>query len=117
VGLLRRTRANTADTASATVDVTAVGLPAGWRIGVARAPDHHDEVTAAAEVASPNAPTRVVTSNVDEVPLGWFPGALVPQNNEHGQRAVTVDCAGVNQVGGIPPRLHADACRRGPSTE
>ena len=117
MGLLRRTRATTADTASATVDVRAVGLPAGWRIGVARARDHHHEVTSAAGIASPNARTGVATSDVGEVPLGWFPAALVPQDNGYGPRAVAVDCGGANRVGGIPPRLHADARRRGPGAE
>lgn len=112
MGLLRRTRANTA---SAAVDVRAEDLPAGWRIEVAR--DHHDEVTSAAGIASPNAPTGVATNDVDEVPLGWFPAALVPQNSGYGPRAVTVACARANQVGGIPPRLHADACRPGSGTE
>jgi hypothetical protein len=117
VGLLRRTSANTADTVSATVNVEAVGLPAGWRIGVAGARCHQDEVKAATEIASPNGPTGVATSDVDEVGLGWFTAVLVPQDNEYEPRAVTVGCAGANQVGRIPPRLHADACRRGANTE
>jgi hypothetical protein len=97
--------------------VTAVDLPAGWRIGAAGARYHHDEVTAAAEIASPYAPTGVATSDDDEVARGWFTAVLVSEEDTYDPHAVEVSCAGANQVGGVPPRRCADGCRQGPSTE
>jgi len=114
VGLLTRRSANTADTVSATVDVKAVDLPAGWRRGVASARDQEDELTAAAEIASP---TCVATSDDDEVALGWFSAVLVPQDDEYDPHAVAVDCAGAGQVDWTPRHLWADARRQGSGTE
>jgi hypothetical protein len=117
VGLSRRQSANAADTVSATVDVKAVDLPAGWRSAVAGARDHRDELKAAAEIASPNAPTGVATSDDDEVALESFTAVLVPQDDRYDPHAVAVHCAGAGQVGWTPPSLCADACRQGPGTE
>jgi hypothetical protein len=84
---------------------------------VASARDQQDELTAAAEIASPNAPTGVATSDDDEVALGWFSAVLVPQDDEYDPHAVAIYCAGAGQVRWTPRRLCADACRRGPGTE
>jgi hypothetical protein len=50
-------------------------------------------------------------------PPEWFTAVLVVQDQECDPHAVTVYCAGANQVGGIPPSIGADAFRRGPSTQ
>jgi hypothetical protein len=108
--------AKAADTVSATVDATAIYLPSGWRIDVAGARGHHDEVTAAAETASPNAPISVARSDDDAVAPGWFAAALLPPDDERDPPTVVVYGAGFSQVGGIPLSLVTDTCRRGRST-
>jgi len=117
VELLRRMSANTADTVSATVDATAIYRPGRWRICVAGARDHHDAVTAAAETASPNAPTGVATSDDDAAAPGWFAVALLPPDDERDPPAVAVYCPGAIEVGGIPPSLVTDTCRQRRRTE
>jgi hypothetical protein len=84
---------------------------------MAGARDHHDEITVAAETASPNAPTGVATSDDDAAAPGWFAGALLPPDDERDPPTVAVYCPGVREVGGIPPSLVTDTCRRGSRTE
>jgi hypothetical protein len=117
VELLKPMSANTADTVSATADPTAIYLPGGWRSAVAGARSDHDEVTAAVETASPNAPTGVATSEDDEMAHAGFAAVLLAPDDERDPRTVAIDGAGVIELGGIPPSLLTDACRRGGSAE